>query len=122
MVNRGEKVILFDQGNAKRDYTYVDDIVAGFEAALTHQKNGYHIFNLGRGETVDLRHLITLIEEALGKKAQIETAEQQPGEVHITLADISKAQTLLGYQPMVSIEEGIPRFIRWYLEKREVRG
>ena len=122
MVDHGERVILFDQGNAKRDYTYIDDIVAGFEAAFTHQKNGYNIFNLGRGETVDLRHLITLIEEALEKKAIVETIEPQPGEVPITLASISKAKTLLGYQPRVSIEEGIPRFIRWYLEKREVTG
>ncbi len=118
MVDQGEEVTLFGDGTAKRDYTYVDDIIAGFEAALVRQEKGFHIFNLGRGEAVDLRYLLELIEEALGKKARTRNLAPQSGEVPVTLADISKAQALLGYEPKVSIEEGIPLFVRWYRENR----
>lgn len=117
-VDEGEEVTLFGNGTAKRDYTYIDDIIAGFEAALARQGEAFCTFNLGRGKAVDLRHLLRLIEEALGKKARIKNLAPQPGEVSITLADISKAQALLGYQPRVSIEEGVPLFVRWYVDNR----
>ena len=117
-VDQEEEVTIFGNGTAKRDYTYIDDIVVGFEAALAHQEEAFSIFNLGRGKAVDLRHLLRVIEEALGKKARIKNLAPQPGEVSITLADISKAQALLGYQPRVSIEEGVPLFVRWYVDNR----
>ncbi|MBE9502500.1 MAG: GDP-mannose 4,6-dehydratase [Dehalococcoidia bacterium] len=117
-VDQEEEVTIFGNGTAKRDYTYIDDIVVGFEAALAHQEEAFSIFNLGRGKAVDLRHLLRVIEEALGKKARIKNLAPQPGEVSITLADISKAQALLGYQPRVSIEEGVPLFVQWYVDNR----
>lgn len=118
MIDQGEEVILFGDGTAKRDYTYIGDIIAGFEAALARKEKTFHVFNLGRGNAVDLRYLLSLIEAALSKKARIRNLAQQAGEVPITLADISKARAILGYQPRVSIEEGIPLFVRWYLENR----
>jgi UDP-glucuronate 4-epimerase len=116
MIEQGQKVTLFADDTASRDFTYVDDIITGFEATLTFPEKGFNIFNLGTGKSVDLRYLIGLIENNLGKKARIEEVGPQPGDVPMTLADISKAQTILGYQPKVDIAEGISRFVRWYSE------
>jgi UDP-glucuronate 4-epimerase len=118
LVNQGEEVFLFGDGMAKRDYTYIDDIVAGFEAALTRCNTMFQVFNLGRGSAVDLKYLLRLIEEALGKKAKVRSLAQRPGEVPVTLADISKARAVLGYEPKVSIEDGVSLFVGWYLENR----
>ncbi len=118
LIEQGEEVILFGDSAVKRDYTYVDDIVAGFEGALALRDGTYRVFNLGRGNAVDLRFLLSLIESALGKRARTRSLAMQPGEVPLTLADITKARSLLGYEPKTSVEEGIPRFVRWYLEKR----
>ena len=103
-----------------RDYTYVDDIVDGFIAAMAPQQERFQVFNLGTSRAVSLDYLIGLIEEALGKKAKIRREEPAPGDVPITLADISKAATLLGYQPKVNIEEGISRFVHWYRKNMRV--
>jgi UDP-glucuronate 4-epimerase len=116
MLDRGEEITVYGDGTAKRDYTYVDDIVAGFQAALAYNKESFNIFNLGGGKTVDLIYMLHLVEDALGRRAKIRRLPVQPGDVPITLADISKARTTLDYQPKVSIEDGIPLFIRWYRE------
>jgi UDP-glucuronate 4-epimerase len=115
-VQQGEELILFGDGTAKRDYTYIADIVDGFEAALAYEDKAYQVFNLGRGNAVDLRYLISLIEKALNRKARMRSLALQPGDVPLTLADISRARNLLGYHPKVSVEQGIPRFVQWYLE------
>ncbi len=115
-VQQGDEVILFGDGTAKRDYTYIDDIIDGFEMALAYGDKAYDVFNLGRGNAVDLRYLLSLIEKALNKKARMRSLALQPGEVPLTLADISKARNVLGYKPKVSVEQGIPEFVRWYLE------
>lgn len=117
MVDRGEEVTLFGDGTSNRDYTYIDDIIAGFESALTYRGEMFQIFNLGAGRMVELDYLLELIEKALGKKAKVKHVTAPPGEVPITHADISKAQAILGYQPRTPIEEGIPRFVHWYLSK-----
>jgi len=119
MVDQGEEVTIFGNGTAKRDFTYIDDITAGFVSALNYDKTNFDIFNLGRGKTIELMYLIRLIEEALGKKARIKNLPSQQGDVPLTLADISKAKAMLGYQPNISVEEGIPLFIRWYQENRD---
>jgi UDP-glucuronate 4-epimerase len=116
MVDAGQEVTLFGDGSTSRDYTYVDDIVDGIEAALTHGGDGCRVFNLGAGRAVSLAYLVSVIEEALGKKAVVRHVAPPPGEVPITLADISKARAALGYEPKVSIEEGIARFVSWYLD------
>jgi UDP-glucuronate 4-epimerase len=117
-IDQGQEVPLFDNGMSKRDYTYVDDIVNGFEKAVDSQQKGYQIFNLGAGNAVGLRYVVGLIESALGKKAGIRNLPNQPGDVPLTLADVSKARSILGYDPQVSIEHGISRYIRWYLESQ----
>jgi len=78
---------------------------------------GYAIFNLGESQTVPLRELVSLLEEALGIKAEIEELPEQPGDVPITYADIDKARRLLGYDPQVGIEKGVERFVRWFRDK-----
>jgi UDP-glucuronate 4-epimerase len=118
MVDSGEEVTLFGDGTTSRDYTYIDDIIDGFEATLTLRGEAFQVFNLGDGRDISLGYLLELIEETLGKKAKIRYCPPPPGEVSITLADISKAQSILNYKPKVSIEEGIPLFVRWYLENR----
>ncbi|MFH1789408.1 MAG: SDR family NAD(P)-dependent oxidoreductase [Candidatus Altiarchaeota archaeon] len=112
-ISEGEPIPVFGDGKAKRDYTYVSDIADGVVAAW-EKKLGYEIINLGDSKTVELSYLISLIDDALGKKAVIEKKPVQAGDVPITYANISKAKKLLGYEPKVKIEEGIPLFVDWY--------
>ena len=118
MIEHGEEVILFGDGTSKRDYTHVDDIVAGFVSAMAHPEKDFNVFNLGRGNAVDLRYLLSLIEEALGKKARIRRLAMQPGDVPLTIASIAKARSILDYQPRIRVEEGVPLFVKWYLRNR----
>lgn len=113
LILQGERVPLFGDGTSQRDYTYIDDIIEGIIGAVRNLR-GYNVFNLGESRTIPLRKLVFLLEEALGKKAEIKELPEQPGDVPITYADISKARRLLGYDPHVGIEEGIKRFIRWF--------
>ena len=119
MIANGEKVPMYGDGSSKRDYTFVADIIDGIEAAIAHC-NSYHIYNLGESRTIDLKSLINLIQEYLGKKAVIEQLPPQPGDVPITFADISKAQREIGYSPRVDIQEGVRRFVEWYKENHPV--
>ncbi len=118
LIAGGQPVPVFGDGDSRRDYTYIDDILLGIEAAWTHC-SGYHIYNLGESQTVALRHLIHLLEEALEKKARLEFYPDQPGDVALTCADISRAQTELNYRPQTKIEQGIPRFAAWFKEKQK---
>jgi len=108
----------FGDGSTRRDYTYVDDIVQGILASMEYNATPFEIFNLGESETTELSQLIRAIESALGKKAQINILPEQPGDVPLTYADISKARKLLGYQPTTKISEGIPKFVDWYLSRQ----
>jgi len=110
---RGKPVEMYGDGTTARDYTYSDDVVQGFLAALDRCA-GFEIVNLGESRTVELRELVQLIEKAAGKKAQLRQLPAQPGDVPITYADITKAKRLLGYSPQVDIEEGIRRFVDWF--------
>ncbi len=113
MIDAGEKVPMFGEGTSRRDYTFISDIVDGIEKAM-HACSAYHVYNLGESRTIDLRSLINLIQEALGKKARIEQLPLQPGDVPITYADISKARREIGYDPKVDIAEGVRRFVEWF--------
>ncbi len=115
LIDQGKPIEMYGDGTSKRDYTYVTDIVDGVISAL-NKKFDFEIFNLGESRTVELRYLISLIEKNLGKKARIDQKPAQPGDVPVTYADISKARRMLGYEPKVRIEEGIRRFVEWYLE------
>jgi len=115
-INEGRPIQQFGDGSTKRDYTFVTDIVEGICAAL-YKPVGYEIFNLGNSHPTPLLDLIGLIERNLGKVAKIEYLPEQPGDVPITFADVSKAKDMLGYEPQVLIEEGIARFVEWFLEQ-----
>jgi UDP-glucuronate 4-epimerase len=109
----GEPIQVFNSGQMKRDFTYIDDIVEGTAAAIDLGAP-CEIFNLGNNRPIDLLYLIQLLEAALGKTAIKEMLPIQPGEVIETFADIEKGQRLLGFHPSVPLEEGIPRFIEWF--------
>ncbi len=111
--NRPIKV--FNYGKMKRDFTYIDDIVNGVVAAL-EKAYLYEIFNLGNHRSVELLYFISLIEENLGRKASKELLPLQPGDVVESFADIEHSRQLLGFEPKVSIEQGVKNFINWYKE------
>jgi len=116
----GEPIPVFNHGDMQRDFTYIDDIVAGVVAALDHPPAAggprHRLYNLGNHRSEPLMRFIGLIEAALGKKAEIDFQPMQPGDVQATYADIDATQRDLGFQPATPIDEGIPRFIAWYRE------
>lgn len=120
LIDSGKPIPVFGDGSAARDYTYVSDTVDGV-MECTRKEFGFEIINLGESQTVKLSYLIELLESALGRKAIINRQPPQPGDVPITYADISKAQRLLGYNPTVRIEEGIPRFVDWFKNHSPLR-
>jgi len=113
LIYEGKPVAVFGNGTSKRDYTYIDDIIQGLRASID-KCEGYHIYNLGESNTVELNQLLDLIQEALGKKAIIEHLPDQLGDVPITFADITRAKEELNYNPQTAIEEGIERFVKWF--------
>jgi UDP-glucuronate 4-epimerase len=115
----GRTIQQFGDGSTRRDYTYVDDIVQGMAACLQYEGPLCDVFNLGESQTTTLSELIAAIESALGKKALIERLPEQPGDVPLTYADISKAQRLLQYDPHTKIAEGIPKFVEWFHSMRK---
>jgi UDP-glucuronate 4-epimerase len=104
---------LYNAGEMWRDWTYVGDIVQGVIAAL-ETPLGYERVNLGRGEPVRMADFVALVERLVGKPARMDTPPAPVSEPPITYADITKARTLLGYDPHVSVEEGMTRFWEWY--------
>ncbi|HUS13051.1 MAG TPA: SDR family NAD(P)-dependent oxidoreductase [Pyrinomonadaceae bacterium] len=109
----GQEVPLFNNGQMHRDWTYVTDIAAGVVAAVDRPL-GYEIINLGRGEPVLLADFVNMIEEKIGRKANLVPAPMMDADIAYTYADISKARNLLGYEPAVSVQEGVARFWDWY--------
>ena len=106
---------MFGDGSSRRDYTYISDIIHGVMQAINHC-SGYHIYNLGESRTIKLQDLIKVLENQLNKTAIINPLPNQPGDVPITYADISLARQELEYNPQVGIEDGIEKFIEWFLE------
>jgi UDP-glucuronate 4-epimerase len=113
----GKLINKFGDGTTKRDYTYIDDIVAGILAVVKKQFE-FEIFNLGNNQPVSLNEFIGLLEKITGKKAKINQMGMQPGDVEITYADIEKAQKLLGYEPRTSFKDGLTQFVQWYRMNR----
>lgn len=114
----GEPIDQFGDGTTRRDYTYIDDIVQGTVAALSYNDRLFDVFNLGESETIQLKDLIAAIENAVGKKAKINLLPEQPGDMPLTCADISKARKLLGYDPRTKFSDGLPRFVEWFRSRR----
>jgi UDP-glucuronate 4-epimerase len=98
------------------DFTYIDDIVDGVLGALDHppERGGNRILNIGDSAPVGLMEMIEVLEDALGRQATKVFRPMQPGDVTQTYADISRLRALTGYQPKVSLAQGLPRFVRWY--------
>ncbi|KAJ1434508.1 hypothetical protein B484DRAFT_446560 [Ochromonadaceae sp. CCMP2298] len=117
-VYNGHFIQQYGDGSTSRDYTYIDDIVEGVVASIDTPL-GCEVINLGNGRPCLLSDFISLVEKAVGKKAVIEILPCQPGDVDRTCADITKAQTLLGYAPKVPFEEGIRRTAEWYISAAE---
>jgi UDP-glucuronate 4-epimerase len=124
----GRPIDVFGEGNMRRDFTYVDDIVAGIVACVdsppaddgTVKAGGsispHRIYNIGNSRSEDLGEMISLIERECGRPAERRLLPMQPGDVRDTFADISAIQRDLGYEPRTTIAEGVPRFVQWYRE------
>jgi UDP-glucuronate 4-epimerase len=116
-IDEGKPIQVYGYGKPERDFTYIDDIIQGLLRSIERVK-GYEIINLGESHTITTNQLIQLIEQALGKKAIRQDMPMQPGDVNRTFADIRKAQRLLDYHPTTPVEEGIQRFVEWYLKNK----
>ena len=114
LISQGKVIPVFGDGTTRRDYTFIDDIIAGVRAAIDYTASDYETINLGESRTVELRELIALLEKELGQEAVIDRQPTQPGDVPQTFADIEKARRLLGYNPQTQIEDGLRRFVRWF--------
>jgi UDP-glucuronate 4-epimerase len=112
LIQARRPVPFFGDGSTRRDYTYVDDIVAGVVAALDRCA-GYEIYNLGESRTTSLSELVALLGRLLGVEPILERLPMQPGDVLVTCADVSKARARLGYDPRTPIEVGLERYVRW---------
>ena len=115
----GEPIRVFNHGEMWRDFTYVDDIVAGILAAVARRPSAtppHAVYNLGNHRSEKLTDFIALIEKALGRKAEYRFEPMQPGDVARTYADIEASRRDLGFEPKTPIAEGIPRFINWYTD------
>jgi UDP-glucuronate 4-epimerase len=104
---------IFGHGKMQRDFTYVEDIVAGIVASIDKNYDE-EVFNLGCGRTEELMDYVKMVEQSCGKEAKKNFLPMQPGDVVRTEADISKAKRLLGFDPKTQIREGVPRFVEWY--------
>ena len=114
-IAKGESIQVYNNGDMKRDFTYIDDIITGTRSAIDKNYK-CEVFNLGNHKSEELMDVVRLIEENLGKKAEIQYLPMQKGDVPVTYADISKTQELLDYKPGINIDKGIYGFFKWYKE------
>lgn len=119
-IMRGEPIEVYGEGRMARDFTYIDDIVDGVVGVLDNPpEHGRHeVYNIGDSKPVGLMDMITTLEKALGREAIKIMRPMQPGDVTATYADISKLHALTGYAPKVLLEDGLPRFVNWWLDSR----
>ena len=117
LISEGKEIEIYNGGDMKRDFTYVDDVVCGIEKVLSADYSKapeYRIYNIGRGKPENLMELVALIEQHLGKKAKLVRKPMQQGDVLETFADISALRKDFGYEPMTDLAAGIPKFIEWF--------
>jgi len=110
----GEPIKLYDGGRLKRDFTYVDDIVAGVVGCLAHPPDGARVLNIGNHRSEEVRELVAQLERALGRKAIVQSVPRPLMDVEETYADVDAIAALTGFQPTTSLAEGIPRFVAWF--------
>lgn len=114
---QGAPLPLFGDGSIRRDFTHVSDICAGLLAALSAEGVVGQTINLGHAEPLEIRRVIALLEDALGRKASIDRQPEKPGEMPITFANLAKAERLLGYRPRVAFTEGVREFAAWFRQQ-----
>ncbi len=114
---KGQPIPFYGDGSTRRDYTYIDDIVQGVVAALDHCA-GYEIYNLGESETTSLAELVERLGRVCGREPILQRAPMQPGDVLVTCADVSKARARLGYAPKTLIDQGLERYVAWFLSRK----
>jgi UDP-glucuronate 4-epimerase len=134
----GRPIDVFNYGKHRRDFTYVDDIVGGVVAALDHiatpnadwnsdspdpatSPAPYRLYNIGNARPVDLMHYIAVLEERLGRKAEMNMLPLQAGDVPDTWADVEDLARDVGYRPATPVETGVARFVDWYLDYHQIR-
>jgi UDP-glucuronate 4-epimerase len=117
LIEKGEPIPVFGDGTMMRDFTYIDDVIAGTLAAIDRCA-GYHLYNLGEATPIKLNDLIAALERALGKKAVIHRLPPQPGDVERTCADVTRARRELDYQPATDLTTGLARFVEWFRSQR----
>ena len=111
----GDSIPVYGDGSARRDYTYIDDVIDGVRAAMDYRQTMYEVFNLGNNNAIGTLEMIRLIEDVLGVNARLQFLPDQPGDVPQTWADITKAERLLGYRPRTPLREGLQRFVEWFV-------
>lgn len=112
----GKRLPLFGDGSIRRDFTHVSDICDGIIAAMTANHVVGECINLGHSDPIEIRQVISLLEEALGRSANIDRLPPAPGDLPVTFADLGKAERLLGYRPKVAFADGIKEFVDWYTQ------
>ena len=118
IITDGNEVPFYGDGSTARDYTFIDDIIDGIMKSIQYLENNdkiYEIINLGESEVVNLNEMLGTIEENLDKKSVRNTLPMQPGDVFKTNADITKAKSIIGYQPTTNFQNGIKKFVEWFL-------
>ena len=121
LISENQEIPFYGDGNTARDYTYIDDIIDGITKSIHYleQHSGvYEILNLGENQVITLSEMVAAIEKALGKTASKKILPMQPGDVTKTNADITKAKDLIGYKPVTNFQNGIKKFVEWFLRKR----
>jgi UDP-glucuronate 4-epimerase len=109
----GKPIPVFGDGSTRRDYTYIDDIVAGIQAAIGYRDTPYEVINLGNNRTVSLMEMIESLANVLNVDPELRFLDEQPGDVPQTWADLGKASRLLGYLPATEFRDGLAQFAAW---------
>jgi len=122
LITAGKEINLFGNGETQRDYTFIDDIVAGIIAAIHYHKTSYDIFNLGNSYAVSLNELISTMEDIFELKIKRKYLPAQAGDVPVTYADIHKAKTLLNYNPVFSLRDGLEKFKQWHMDYYNIKN
>ncbi|PGB00911.1 GDP-mannose 4,6-dehydratase [Bacillus toyonensis] len=120
LISESKEIPFYGDGLSERDYTYIDDIIDGIVKSLYYvinNSNVYEIINLGESHTISLSKMVNKIEDELGIQAKLNKLPMQPGDVQRTYADITKAKSLIGYNPQIDFNDGIKKFIKWYKEE-----
>lgn len=118
LISENQEIPFYGDGSTARDYTFIDDIIDGVSKSIKYLETNekvYEIINLGESEVVTLNEMLSVLEKAMGKKALKKMLPMQPGDVAKTNADITKAKALIGYSPATNFQNGIKKFVEWFL-------